>query len=431
MKTRRVPDTGPHRTRTEPELPTPLAEDPLVSTQMGEFVIEERIGAGGMGVVYRAVHPLIGKQAAVKVLRAELMSPEQEQRLLVEARTVNAIRHPGILDIFNFGRLADGRPYIVMELLRGQPLSDVMRAQGRLDVGTTVWMLDQMASALGAAHRAGVVHRDLKPANVFVVEVPDAAPTLKLVDFGIAKVLQSREGLTLADGAVLGTPDFMAPEQIRGGVIGPATDLYALGVLAFQMLTGEKPFQGENVQVMFAHVEQPAPRPSSKVKGLPPQLDALVLQLMEKDPARRPASAEAVREQLRGLSRTTPTSTRPEVEASTSPSSPRPGRLAALMATRPEVEAPTSPSSPLPWRLAALLMERRRRAPLVAAGVAALVLLVTGLWALTRVPEAPPELSQRLPMPPAPFVVAAPASAPNPVKSPEVEVPTAPVAAPP
>ncbi|MCY1043099.1 protein kinase [Corallococcus sp. bb12-1] len=420
MKTRRVPDTGPHRTRTEPELPTPLAEDPLVSTQMGEFVIEERIGAGGMGVVYRAVHPLIGKQAAVKVLRAELMSPEQEQRLLVEARTVNAIRHPGILDIFNFGRLADGRPYIVMELLRGQPLSEVMRAQGRLDVGTTVWMLDQMASALGAAHRAGVVHRDLKPANVFVVEVPDAAPTLKLVDFGIAKVLRSHEGLTLADGAVLGTPDFMAPEQIRGGAIGPATDLYALGVLAFQMLTGEKPFQGENVQVMFAHVEQPAPRPSSRVKGLPPQLDALVLQLMEKDPTRRPASAEAVREQLRGLARTTPT--RPEVEAS--PSSPRPGLLAPLMATRPEAEAPTSPSSPLPWRLAALLMERRRRAPLVAAGVAALVLLATGLWALTRAPEAPPALSHRLPMPPAPTVSAAPASAPNRVKPPEAQVPT-------
>ncbi|RYZ41672.1 MAG: serine/threonine protein kinase [Myxococcaceae bacterium] len=499
MKTRSHPEVGPRRTRTGQERPTPSAEDPLVSTQMGEFVIEERIGAGGMGVVYRAVHPLIGKQAAVKVLRAELMSAEQEQRLLVEARAVNAIRHPGILDIFNFGRLADGRPYIVMELLRGQSLSELMHAKGRLDVGTTVWMLDQMASALGAAHRAGVVHRDLKPANVFVVEVPDAPPTLKLVDFGIAKVLRSSGELTLTAGAVLGTPDFMAPEQIRGGAISPATDLYALGVLAFQMLTGEKPFQGENVQVMFAHVEQPAPRASSTVNGLPPKLDALVLQLMEKDPARRPASAEAVRQQLRGLSRTlpeapmpqgveastppsaprprrtaarqaarpeveaptTPSSPRPrrptppmtprpEVEAPTAPSSPRPGWLTALLSVRPEAEAlespstsragwlaallamrPKSPSSPRPRRIATLLREHRHRAPLVAAGVAALALLATGLWASTRPQEAPSELSRRMPLPPTPTVVAGTGSPPDRVRPPEAQVPTPTMVAPP
>ncbi|MCY1030897.1 protein kinase [Corallococcus sp. BB11-1] len=409
MKTRRLPDADAHRTRTEPELPTAPSVDPLVSTQLGEFLIEERIGAGGMGVVYRAVHPLIGKQAAVKVLRAELMSPEQEQRLLIEARTVNAIRHPGILDVFNFGRLPDGRPYIVMELLQGRALSDVLHAQGRLDVATTVRMLDQMLSALGAAHRAGVVHRDLKPANVFLVELPDAEPTLKLVDFGIAKVLQSREGLTLADGSVLGTPDFMAPEQIRGGTVGPATDLYALGVLAFQMLTGEKPFQGENVQVMFAHVEQPAPRASSRVKGLPPALDALVLQLMEKDPARRPASAEGVRQQLRGLSKT-------PAEAS-----PPPGP------TRHEGEAPTSPSTPRPALLTKLLAKRQNRVPLAAMGAVALGLLGTGLWALTRTPEAPPELARPLPMPPAPVVEPRPTSLPNPPSPQEPPEAVAPV----
>ncbi|MBN8226671.1 protein kinase [Corallococcus macrosporus] len=394
MKTRRIPETGAHRALTEREVPLTLAPtapkaDPLLGTQLGEFVIQERIGAGGMGVVYRAEHPIIGKQAAIKVLRAELMSPEQEQRLVVEARSVNAIGHPGILDIFNFGKLPDGRPYVVMELLQGQSLAAVLHERGRLDVGTTVWMLEQILSPLGAAHRASVVHRDLKPANVFMVERPDAPPTLKLVDFGIAKVLQSREGLTLADGSVLGTPDFMAPEQIRGGAVGPATDLYALGVMAFQMLTGARPFQGENVQVMFAHVEQAPPRPSSKVEGIPPELDALVLQLMEKDPAKRPASAEAVRQRLKALSL-----------------GRSPGTLGLGVPAVTKREEPTSPTAPRPPGLAALLADRRKVAPLAAAVVAGVVVMGAGLWWLTRPAETPPPVVQRPTVPVAPVVKA-------------------------
>ncbi|RKG98203.1 serine/threonine-protein kinase [Corallococcus carmarthensis] len=272
--------------------------DPLLFSQIGDFTVEERIGAGGMGVVYRATHSLIGKQAAIKVLRAELLAPRLHERLLVEARAVNAIRHPGIIDIFGFGTLPDGRPYVVMELLEGRPLSEMLHNRTRLDVPTVLWMLDQMLSALGAAHRAGVVHRDLKPANVFVVEAPNAVPTIKLVDFGIAKLLESKESPTSIDGSVLGTPEFMAPEQIRGDTVGPTTDLYSLGVMAFQMLTGVRPFKGDPVQVLFAHVDQVPPVPSSRVGGIPPELDTLVLQLLAKDPALRPPSAEAVQQQL-------------------------------------------------------------------------------------------------------------------------------------
>ncbi|RKG84322.1 serine/threonine protein kinase [Corallococcus sp. CA049B] len=408
MKTRRIPETGAHRAPTEREVPMAVAPaapkaDPLLGAQLGEFIIQERIGAGGMGVVYRAEHPIIGKQAAIKVLRAELMSPEQAQRLLVEARSVNAIRHPGILDIFNFGSLPDGRPYVVMELLQGQSLAEVLRSRGRLDVGTAVWMLDQILSPLGAAHRAGVVHRDLKPANVFMAERPDAAPMLKLVDFGIAKVLQSQEGLTHADGSVLGTPDFMAPEQVRGGAVGPATDLYALGVMAFQMLTGARPFQGDNVQVLFAHVEQAPPPPSSKVEGIPPELDALVLHLLEKAPAKRPASAEEVRQRLKTLSLERP-----------------PDALGPPVAVEPKREEPTSPTAPRPPGLA----DRRKVAPLAAAAVAGVALLGTGLWWMTRPAEAPPKVEQRLPMP-VPSVVKAPdpvvPPAPDPVVTAEPE----------
>ncbi|MBE4751293.1 serine/threonine protein kinase [Corallococcus sp. ZKHCc1 1396] len=276
-------------------------EDPLLGTQVGEFVIQERIGAGGMGVVYRAEHPLIGKQAAIKVMRLELVSPQQVQRLLVEARSVNAIRHPGIIDIFGFGSLPDGRPYVIMELLQGRPLSDFARAKSRMDLESVVWVMDQMLAALGAAHRAGVVHRDLKPANVFVVEAPETPTAVKLVDFGIAKLLESRDTPLTSDGSIIGTPEFMAPEQIRGGSVGPETDLYAAGVMLFQMITGVRPFQGDSIQVMFAHLDQPAPAPSSRAPGIPPELDALVLHLLAKEPAARPGSAEEVREKLKRI----------------------------------------------------------------------------------------------------------------------------------
>ncbi|MFY2560389.1 protein kinase domain-containing protein [Corallococcus terminator] len=277
----------------------PRVKDSLISTQVNDFIIEERIGEGGMGVVYRAVHPLIGKQVAIKVLRAEHVSQQQVERLLIEARAVNSIRHPGIIDIFGFGRLPDSRPYIIMELLRGQSLSEALKQLGRLDPNTTVWILDQILSALGAAHKAGVVHRDMKPGNVFLAEALDGSSVVRLVDFGIAKLVRSHDGPTTVDGTILGTPEYMAPEQIRGTTVSFATDLYAVGIMAFHMLTGERPFKGEQVQVLFAHVEQPPPLPSSRVPGLPPELDTLVLHLLAKDPAMRPESAEAVREALR------------------------------------------------------------------------------------------------------------------------------------
>ncbi|CAM4381951.1 protein kinase [Corallococcus exiguus] len=290
-------DTGQS---AQPASRSSAAPDPLLGTRVGEFVIQQRIGAGGMGVVYRAVHPLIGKQAAIKVLRMELVSEPLVQRLLVEARAVNAIRHPGIIDIFGFGTLPDDRPYVTMELLQGRPLSDFVRTKRPMELESVVWVMDQMLAALEAAHRAGVVHRDLKPANVFVVETAQAPASVKLVDFGIAKLLESHDTPLTADGSVIGTPEYMAPEQIRsGGDVSPATDLYAVGVMMFQLLTGVRPFQGDSVQVMFAHMEERSPAPSSRVPGLPPELDSLVLQLLQKESTRRPPSAEAVRERLK------------------------------------------------------------------------------------------------------------------------------------
>ncbi|WP_223635733.1 serine/threonine-protein kinase [Corallococcus sp. EGB] len=417
MRTGPLPEAGTQQVLSDEELPAALATtapsaDPLVGSKIGEFVIRERVGAGGMGIVYRAEHPLIGKHAAIKVMRAELVSREQEQRLLVEARAVNAIRHPGVLDIFNFGTLPDLRPYVVMELLQGQSLADRLREQDRMDVGTTAWLLDQVLAALGAAHRAGVVHRDLKPANVFLMEQPDAAPLIKLVDFGIAKVMQEQDAVAGADGSTLGTPDFMAPEQIRGGEVGPAADLYALGVMAFQMLTGTRPFQGDNVQVMFAHVERVPPRVSSRVEGIPPELDDLVFQLMDKEPAKRPPSAAAVRRKLRGLAR--PPVPSVSVEAGAVPEVPGKTGPSAIVVPAPAVSMPPG---------------RRSGVPLAVAAVAGLALLGVGYGWGTLAGKAEQPLAMAPPRPSEPVRVDAKPTPP--VEPPPVTATQAPVEVPP
>lgn len=277
--------------------------DPLLETQVSEYIIKERIGAGGMGIVYRAVQPLIGKQVAIKVLKSELAEAgELVKRLLVEARVVNAIQHRGVIDIFGFGQLLDGRPYVVMELLHGESMDAYLRKRVRLGAIEAAKILDEMLAALGAAHRGGVIHRDLKPGNVFLKEEAEGAHSVKLLDFGIAKVTQSQtvSALTMS-GHILGTPEYMAPEQIRGEKVEPTADLYAVGVIAFQMLTGRRPFIGEQMKVLFAQVEEEPPKPSRLAPEVPLELERIVLRLLAKRPAQRFQSAEEVRRELDAL----------------------------------------------------------------------------------------------------------------------------------
>ncbi|WP_342377588.1 protein kinase [Myxococcus stipitatus] len=395
-------------TKTKEERPR-LAKDALISTLVNDFVIEERIGEGGMGVVYRATHPLIGKQVAIKVLRSELVTRQQVDRLLIEARAVNAIRHPGIIDIFGFGQLPDGRPYIIMELLRGQSLSSAIQQRSRLNPNTAVWILDQMLSALGAAHSAGVVHRDLKPGNVFLADALDGSRVVKLVDFGIAKLVREQAGPATVTGAILGTPEYMSPEQIRGNTISAATDLYAVGVIAFQMLTGERPFKGDQLQVLFAHVEQPPPLPSSLVPDIPSELDALVLRLLAKSPSQRPESADAVRQALKQIppSRLPPLDTEP---------------TDVLMPLRWEGGTKSTAS-----QIRLNLPGTRRRHWALAVGV---VLLSTAaataflLWPRPHTAETPPEpIAQQV----APIPLEEPLARPTPIVSqPQAPVATAP-----
>lgn len=276
-------------------------DDPLLGLTVGEYVIEALLARGGMGVVYRGKHPVIGKQVAVKVLLPHVaQNRELVHRLVEEARAVNAIHHPNIVDIFSMGQLSDGRTYLVMELLKGEPVRELLDRRLRLDVSETLTILDQTLAALDAAHNAGVVHRDIKPGNIFITPLPDRSWRIKVLDFGIAKVAGVRAAT--APDTVLGTPGYMAPEQITGNPVSPATDLYALGILAYETLAGRPPFQGNTTaEVLDLHLDVPPPPLSSFAPNVPVGVETLIMQLLEKDPARRPSSAQVARKRVLSL----------------------------------------------------------------------------------------------------------------------------------
>ena len=211
-------------------------------TDVGGYVIDGELGRGGMGIVYSATHPVIGKRAAIKVLKQSLSNnPGSVERFKQEARSVNQIGHPNIVDVFAFGELPDGRSYLVMDLLDGESLRKRLR-RGPLPVRDALALFDEVACALAAAHDKGIVHRDLKPDNVFLVAHPTRFD-VRLLDFGLAKLLPtsgiSARAFRTATGTQLGTPDYMSPEQQRGEV-DHRTDIYALGVMAYEVLTGTR-----------------------------------------------------------------------------------------------------------------------------------------------------------------------------------------------
>jgi serine/threonine-protein kinase len=278
----------------------PLAVAPgdfVRGTLLGDWSVEDKIGEGGMGVVYSAVHAEIGKRAAIKVIRSDACTDASSaERFVLEARLVNQVGHPNIVDIFHIGRLHDGRPYLVMELLRGRTLGERL-AEGRVPATEAIGLLLQICGALAAAHAQGVVHRDLKPDNVFLVETR-SGPVVKLVDWGIAKLndtsMMGQTAMTRT-GAVVGTPQYLSPEQARGKMVDERTDLYSLGVIAYELFLEGPPFTADNVADLIAmHLREPVPPPSEVWPDIPPALDHLLMEMLAKAPDERPTLPQIV-----------------------------------------------------------------------------------------------------------------------------------------
>ena len=296
-------------------------------TVVGEYEIQEEIGRGGFGSVYRAVHPVLGKKVAVKVLmRRWSEDPQIVSRFVSEAKAATQIGHANIVDVFGFGQLPDRRYYFVMEHLQGVSLARLLEQREVLDAEETAAILEPVAAALDAAHQKGIIHRDLKAENVFLEVDHQGKRTPRLLDFGLAKLLgedPTRKHKTQA-GARVGTPLYMSPEQCRGRRIDAATDIYSLGVLAYRMLTGVFPYPGPSEgDIVLGHLSRAAERPSRVRKGLPGSVDGAVLRMLEKERKRRPRSAALAVEALRNSS---------SLLEDASPSSSSRGRLYLVLA---------------------------------------------------------------------------------------------------
>jgi serine/threonine-protein kinase len=264
-------------------------DDMLPGAKAGPWVIERELGRGGMGSVYAVTHEGIGKRAALKVMHRRLTTSSSAERILQEARVVNQVGHPNIVDIFETGALPDGRPYIVMERLEGMPLS--YRAdEGKILPDQAINILLQVCDALIAAHAANIVHRDLKLDNIFLIDNPDdpANPKVKLLDWGIAKIISTDIRHTI-EGQLVGTPQYLAPEQARGATVSPQTDVYSLGVMAYELFLEQLPFEAETAaEIMAMHLRSVPPNPSEIWPEIPPGLEHLLLAMLAKDPEARP-----------------------------------------------------------------------------------------------------------------------------------------------
>ncbi|WP_437793101.1 serine/threonine-protein kinase [Sorangium sp. So ce693] len=274
---------------------------PLPGMHVGsQLRLIRALGQGGMGSVWLAEHVALRTHVAVKFLRDMYMDhPLAIVRLHREAEAAARIQSPHVVRVFDVSFTDQGVPYIVMEHLEGQTLQDLVERRRRLSLEETVSILRQLCAALARAHEAGIVHRDIKPENIFLVE-GEREPFVKVLDFGIAKdTADEAERLTVT-GAILGTPHFMSPEQMAGGArVGPHSDLWALGVVAYFCLTGQIPFGGATVAAVAVAIDRgPPPPPSRLAPEVPPAIDAWVLSLLEPDPARRARSARAVLDAL-------------------------------------------------------------------------------------------------------------------------------------
>jgi serine/threonine-protein kinase len=271
--------------------------------QLGNYTLEEKLGEGGMGIVYRARHAMLRRGTAVKLLPPEKAGEQAVARFEREVQLTARLTHPNTVTVFDYGRTPEGVFYYAMELLQGASLEEIVALDGAQPFGRVIRVLEQVAGALGEAHGIGLIHRDIKPANIFLCEQGGEPDVPKVLDFGLVKELRGDDevGLTQAE-SLTGTPLYMSPEAIRSPEsLDGRSDLYALGAVGYFLLTGHHVFEGRTLVEVCGHHLHSAPEPPSKRLGgaVPEDLEVVLLACLEKDPARRPASAARLRQSLR------------------------------------------------------------------------------------------------------------------------------------
>ncbi|MFD0330937.1 protein kinase [Streptacidiphilus monticola] len=269
---------------------TSLHDSLLGRTLDGRYRVEQRVASGGMATVYRGLDLRLDRVVALKVMHPQFAAdPEFVERFIREAKAVARLSHPNVVNVFDQGEDRTAEPpavFLAMEYVPGWTLRDLLRERGALSVRTTLDILEPVLAALGAAHRAGLVHRDVKPENVLLTE----DGRVKVADFGLVRAVDAHTAATTQQ--VLGTVSYLAPEQIERGAADPRTDVYAAGVVLYEMLTGAKPYTGESpAQVIYRHLSEDVPPPSRLVPGVPHQLDAITQAATSRDPRHRPQDA--------------------------------------------------------------------------------------------------------------------------------------------
>ncbi|MEU7696021.1 serine/threonine-protein kinase [Microbispora hainanensis] len=355
--------------------------DVVPSTLGGRYELEELIGQGGMGEVWRGRDLRAHRPVAVKILTPQVAGVASRERFAREARAAARVVHPNVVTVLDVGE-QDARPYLVMELLTGRSLAAELQDRGSYGVAEACHLMSQAAAGLDAAHRAGVVHRDVKPANLHLT----ASGLLKVVDFGVAQVATEAARLTMV-GTVVGTAAYLAPEQIDGRGGGSACDLYALGCVCYELLCGHPPFTGSAPELVYQHIHQAPVPPGRHRPDIPAELERLIMALLAKDPAARPADAEVARRILAAVALS---AGRPEWEAGTPAPPPAPyaggaraGDTALLDAPLLDTPMPGTPPPVGPAGRTAGMSPERRTLLRLGAAVAGLAVVTIGVAALS------------------------------------------------
>ncbi len=352
-------------------------------TKLGQYEVQDFIGQGAMGLVYRAYHSQLERTGAVKVLQAITPDPDTTARFRHEAQAIAQLRHPNVVNVYDFGEYL-GTPYMIVEYVPGGSLADRL-SDGWLDPAQALKYLRGIAAGLDYAHGIGVVHRDVKPANVLLEK--DNTPVL--ADFGLAKLMQGSSVRSMS-GVNTGTPAYMAPEQVTGSKVGPSADRYSLATIAYEMLAGVIPFEGEGLmELLYSHVHRDPLPPSAHNRSLSPRVDAVILRGMSRDPAGRWESCTEFVDALAAAlaDKTEPVEARTVVlTQGTAPTLDLGGRVAAVAMAEPELADRAGPSATvaIPWPAPAEPVSTRqaRRRLIRAVAAAALVLLLIGgvIW---------------------------------------------------